>query len=96
MILTHHGINSLGLKDPQEYDYTDVPEGTVFPDRIPMDRPKWLESMPSSREQDAILIDDSASYSEGYVSGSEQEAILISDQPTWSESVVSMEEHDVN
>ena len=95
MILTH-GANSLALKDPQEYDYTDVPPGTVFPDRIPMDTPMWAESMPSSREQDAVLIDDSASWIEGYVSGSEQEAILISDQPTWSESVVSMEEHDVN
>ena len=95
MILTHHGINSL-QRDPQEYDYTDVPPGTVFPDRIPMDRPTWAESMPFIREQDAVLPDDSASWSESYVSGSEQEAILISDQPTWSESVVLMEEHDVN
>ena len=94
MILTH-GINSLA-RDPQEYDYTDVPEGTVFPDRVPMDEPTWAESMPSSREQDAILISDEPTWSEGYVSGSEQEAILISDQPAWSESVVSMEEHDVN
>lgn len=95
MILTH-GANSLALKDPQEYDYTDVPTGSLFPDRVPMDRPKWEESMPSSREQDAILISDEPTWSEGYISGSEQEAILISDQPTWSESVVSMEEHDVN
>jgi hypothetical protein len=82
------------LMNPQEYDTEDIPDNSMH--LVPLDRPKWLESIPFIRERDAILIEDSASWSEGYVSGSEQEAILISDQPTWSESVVSMEEHDVN
>lgn len=82
------------LMNPQEYDTEDIPDNSMH--LVPLDRPKWLESIPFIREQDAILIEDSASWSEGYVSSSEQEAILISDEPTWSESVVSMEEHDVN
>lgn len=81
-------------RDTQKYDWEEVPENSMG--LVPMDEPTWAESMPSSREQDAVLISDQPTWSEGYVSGSEQEAILISDQPTWSESVVSMEEHDVN
>lgn len=91
MVVSQHIANSIRR---QKYDWEDVPENSMG--LVPMDEPTWAESMPSSREQDAVLIDDSASWSKGYVSGSEQEAILISDLPTWSESVVSMEEHDVN
>lgn len=91
MVVSQHIANSIRR---QKYDWEDVPDNSMG--LVPMDEPTWAESMPSSREQDAILISDQPTWAESMPSSSEQDAILISDQPTWSESVVSMEEHDVN
>lgn len=93
MILTHHGINSLGLKDPQEYDYTDVPTGSLFPDRVPMDRVGWNAEMSASEQMGIIQTEETIGWVGGFDTISEQNGIVETEETIgWSASFVVISE----
>ena len=92
MILTHHGINSLA-RDPQEYDYTDVPTGTVFPNRVPMDRVGWSAEMSSSEQMGIIQTEEQIGWVGGFDTISEKMGIVqTEEQIGWSASFVEISE----
>lgn len=92
MILTHHGINSL-QRDPQEYDYTDVPEGTVFPDRVPMDRVGWNAEMSASEQMGIIQAEETIGWVGAFDTISESDGIIqTEEQIGWSASFVEISE----
>lgn len=92
MILTH-GANSLALKDPQEYDYTDVPTGSLFPDRVPMDGVGWNAEMSSSEQMGIIQIEETIGWVSGFDTISESYGIIqTEEQIGWSASFVEISE----
>ena len=92
MILTHHGINSL-LRDTQEYDYTDVPTGTVFPDRVPMDRVGWNAEMSASEQMGIVQTEETIGWVGGFDTISEQKGIVETEETIgWSASFVEISE----
>ena len=92
MILTH-GANSLALKDPQEYDYTDVPTGTVFPDRVPMDRVGWNAEMSASEQMGIVQTEETIGWVGGFDTSSEQKGIVETEETIgWSASFVEISE----
>ena len=92
MILTH-GANSLALKDPQEYDYTDVPTGTVFPDRVPMDRVGWNAEMSASEQMGIVQAEETIGWVGGFDTISEQKGIVETEETIgWSASFVEISE----
>ena len=93
MILTH-GANSLALKDPQEYDYTDVPTGTVFPDRVPMDTPKWEGSFIETGDQLWIVQTEEDALWAGVFDTMEdvQGIVQTEEDAAWSASIVEFQD----
>lgn len=93
MILTH-GANSLALKDPQEYDYTDVPTGSLFPDRVPMDRVGWSADMSASEQLGIVQTDETIGWVCGFDTISERTGIVqTEEQIGWSASFVEISEY---
>ena len=92
MILTH-GANSLALKDPQEYDYTDVPTGTVFPDRVPMDRVGWGAEMSASEQMGIVQTEETIGWIGAFDTISESDGIVQTEETIgWSASFVEISE----
>lgn len=93
MILTHHGMNSL-LRDPQEYDYTDVPTGTVFPDRVPMDQAKWDGSFVDMDDQRGVVQTEEDAVWVGAFDSMEdvQGVVQTEEDAAWSASFVEMQD----
>lgn len=93
MILTHHGMNSM-TRDPQEYDYTDVPTGTVFPDRVPMDTPKWEGSFVATGDQLGIVqTEEQAGWIGAFDTIEEAYGIVQTEEDAaWSGSIIEMQD----
>lgn len=93
MILTH-GANSLALKDPQEYDYTDVPTGSLFPDRVPMDQAKWEGSFVDTDDQLGIVQTEEDALWVGAFDTMEdsQGVVQTEEDAAWSGSFVEMQD----
>lgn len=92
MILTH-GANSLALKDLQEYDYTDVPTGSLFPDKVPMDRVGWNAEMSASEQMGIVQTEETIGWFGAFDTISESDGIVqTEEQIGWSASFVEISE----
>lgn len=92
MILTH-GANSLALKDPQEYDYNNVPTGSLFPDRVPMDQEKWDGTLVEMGDQLGIVqTEEDAAWVGAFDTMEDVQGIVQTEDAAWSASFVEIQD----